>query len=598
MFIQSDLKIAIYLISSLVSLGLMVFFLAKSRKGPLLYSYIWLQSIVLLWSVHVILLHYYHYRMFGMMGSEAFYFYVNRFLYYAGFYNACFIGLGWLVFCLVYTRFVRACQKYLIPALFLPPLILFSIVLAKKNLIPSSVYNLEGFFSMVALLEYAYCAAGFILLIRHVFKQQGHERKQSLFILLAGLIPISFRLAQDFNLFILKAGRIISEFDPTPIGFSMGMTIIAFATYRYRFLNYVPFALQKLVGNMQQAIAVFGEEEEALFSNRAFSELFRLEKEKRKITGLTDLRAAVREIFEANEELERVAGGLEGEIPANLTAEVILKQEKRKYFSVNIQPLTTTKSERFGRIITFTDVTQYRDFLNELNGKNNELTGMNQELAALNAHLEQSAHTEKELAVVRERNRFARDVHDTLGHTMTVLITLLKVSSITCETDAAGTRKTLLEAVNVAKDGLKELRRSISGLAPERLEVNSFENALCDLVKEFQASGVAVDLTVDGMEPYNDTIYSNAVFRICQEAMTNSLRHGNAKKITLVIKAADGHLKLFITDDGYGCGSIKKGFGLSGMEQRVRELEGSIRYGSDGESGFNIYADIPVDREL
>lgn len=93
----------------------------------------------------------------------------------------------------------------------------------------------------------------------------------------------------------------------------------------------------------------------------------------------------------------------------------------------------------------------------------------------------------------------------------------------------------------------------------------------------------------------NSCIYRECfqtIFRICQEALTNALRHGKASHADMVLNFSEDLVKLFIKDNGQGCLNIQKGFGLKGMEERVAALNGNIQYGSD-ENGFSIYVELP-----
>ncbi|MCX7921769.1 MAG: sensor histidine kinase [Clostridia bacterium] len=202
----------------------------------------------------------------------------------------------------------------------------------------------------------------------------------------------------------------------------------------------------------------------------------------------------------------------------------------------------------------------------------------------------------EELAVIKERNRFARDAHDTVGHAMAKVITLLELCRISGDvTDKMS--KMLNDASDFAREGLNEVRRSIAGLVPEKLELGNLEGALKKLFSDFTTADINIDFSIEGTIPSCGTSkYSNSIYRICQEALTNSVRHGNAKNVTVILRFGDT-IKLFICDDGSGCKDFKKGFGLSGMEQRVKELDGSISYGSNDGEGFNIFAEIPVIRD-
>lgn len=104
-----------------------------------------------------------------------------------------------------------------------------------------------------------------------------------------------------------------------------------------------------------------------------------------------------------------------------------------------------------------------------------------------------------------------------------------------------------------------------------------------------------IDLSCDKrLEDLHNPQLACAIYRICQEAMTNSLRHGKAKNMKIVLASTDGAINLLIEDDGMGCGEIKKGWGLTGMEERVAELKGKIEYGLGRERGFRINIEIPL----
>ena len=206
--------------------------------------------------------------------------------------------------------------------------------------------------------------------------------------------------------------------------------------------------------------------------------------------------------------------------------------------------------------------------------------------------MEQHVATVAELAVVTERNRFARDAHDTIGHTMSRIIALLEKCRNSVENTGAAV-KMLNEAADYAREGLQEIRRSIVGLVPGKLESDDLENALKGLFSGLSTSGINIDFTMQGKFTGSLNL-SDAIYKICQEALSNSIRHGNATNITVVLRI-ENIIKLFICDDGTGCEKFKKGFGISSMEQRVKELGGQLDCGPLEGKGFQIYARIPVE---
>lgn len=231
--------------------------------------------------------------------------------------------------------------------------------------------------------------------------------------------------------------------------------------------------------------------------------------------------------------------------------------------------------------------TEYKELAEELNEKNFELNAMIEQL-------QEHAKTVEELAVTKERNRFAMDVHDTLGHSMVLLIKLLEVCKLDLGTDMDKSEKRLSDAINTARNGMKELKRSIYGLVPEKLEANKLITALKQLVDDFGSSGSKINFNVYGTNEYQNPAYSYTLFKVCQESMTNALRHGKAKNIEIDLKFNESRITLAISDDGCGCKDIKKGFGLNGMEQRIRELNGSISFQAGDSSGFRVELELPL----
>jgi signal transduction histidine kinase len=103
-----------------------------------------------------------------------------------------------------------------------------------------------------------------------------------------------------------------------------------------------------------------------------------------------------------------------------------------------------------------------------------------------------------------------------------------------------------------------------------------------------------MELVVQG-ETYELTSeQTEGIFRLCQESITNSIRHGKAKHSHIIIRYEKHQVQVFVIDDGQGCSTIKPNYGLSGIEARIKALKGEVSFGSDGERGFHIHANIPV----
>ena len=119
-------------------------------------------------------------------------------------------------------------------------------------------------------------------------------------------------------------------------------------------------------------------------------------------------------------------------------------------------------------------------------------------------------------------------------------------------------------------------------------------NDLKKIADDICFAGHDLTLTIQGESSELPHQISEAVIRLCQEAVTNAIRHGKAEKINIILRFSVNQLEIYILDNGIGCSDIKKGFGLLGMEERiVSDLKGVLNFGSL-EGGFTIRAVIPL----
>jgi len=116
-----------------------------------------------------------------------------------------------------------------------------------------------------------------------------------------------------------------------------------------------------------------------------------------------------------------------------------------------------------------------------------------------------------------------------------------------------------------------------------------------ELAADFRQSGLHVTLDLADLPRSLANDQAFALYKLCQEAFTNAVRHGRAGKAQVNLRCLGGRLVLRVTDNGVGCDQPNKGGGLAGMEQRVRSLNGSIAFGRAPEGGFKIEAEMPCE---
>ncbi len=219
--------------------------------------------------------------------------------------------------------------------------------------------------------------------------------------------------------------------------------------------------------------------------------------------------------------------------------------------------------------------------------------GTIEEVNRLNEQLKEYAGVSERMAQTRERNRLAREIHDTLGHTLTGLTAGLDACLAMIDVAPEQTKKQLELLANVSRQGIKEVRRSVNELRPDALERLSLEVALEKMIMEMShVSDVIIYFEKADIPLKFDADEEDTIYRTVQESITNAVRHGQAKHIWITIRRDAGEVVLTVRDDGRGCKDLKKGFGIRHMKERVEMLGGSVSY--DGRKGFTVTACIPI----
>lgn len=219
---------------------------------------------------------------------------------------------------------------------------------------------------------------------------------------------------------------------------------------------------------------------------------------------------------------------------------------------------------------------------------NNRLHFLMYELKEKNQRLE-------EMSVVRERNRIAREIHDTLGHTLTGAIIQLEAAKKQVDIDKQLTIKTIEETQNIVRSGFSDVKSVIKALRPIMVEENTLKDSLELLFERVQKEfDFTINYNINLPIDISDNI-KVSVYRIIQELITNSKRHGNAKSIRIDIINEDNKIKIYTKDNGRGCKIIHDGYGLTGIRERVNLLEGNVHFYSQENNGFNTTISIPCD---
>lgn len=218
---------------------------------------------------------------------------------------------------------------------------------------------------------------------------------------------------------------------------------------------------------------------------------------------------------------------------------------------------------------------------------------LNSQLQMANRKLEEYAQEQVRMTETRERNRLAREIHDTLGHSLTGIITGIEACIMLMDIAPEATKEQLRAIAEVARNGITDVRHSVNALRPDALETLSLESAIRKLVEESEKStGVKIDLVFPENLQDLDQDEEDVLYRIVQESITNAIRHGKATHIDVRMELVDNDLRIRIADNGKGCDNIQSGFGLHHMQERIDMLKGTLSY--SGKDGFVIEAVVPI----
>jgi signal transduction histidine kinase len=224
--------------------------------------------------------------------------------------------------------------------------------------------------------------------------------------------------------------------------------------------------------------------------------------------------------------------------------------------------------------------------------------------AAVNRRLQQYAVTLEELTISRERNRLARELHDTLAHSLSAVTVQLEAVRSLWQVDSKRAHKMLDEADETARRGLTEARRAMQDLRASPLQDSGLILALQDLA-EVAAERCGAALTMQLPEQMDQSLpptVEQGVYRIAQEALENVVRHAEASSIVVRLEQHDGALLLVVQDDGRGMNDDmwetadsgrRERLGVRGMEERAHMIGGQLEIISRENQGTAIHLIVP-----
>jgi signal transduction histidine kinase len=205
----------------------------------------------------------------------------------------------------------------------------------------------------------------------------------------------------------------------------------------------------------------------------------------------------------------------------------------------------------------------------------------------------------EELATTRERNRLARDIHDSLGHYLTVINLLLGKAQAFKDKNPPEADRAIEDARRLTNEALEDVRASVKSLRTSQ-ELFSLQKSLPLLVSNLQSEKMQIELEVSGSEEGFSKQSLIVLYRVIQEGLTNVQRHGGASsiKVKITLKFEADEAQLVLEDDGCGfdLGNLQAGnnhgYGLTGLEERLEMIGGEFWVESQSGKGTRLIARI------
>lgn len=538
-------------------------------------------------------------------------------LYGVSYIGISFIGPSWLVFSFFY------CQRQVRPAV---RLLLFGIsVFDYSMFLTNELHHLfyrsfeleQVVYGPLFYLHMSYTYICVLLGIGAVlrnFRKKKVAAVHMLVILLSSAVPLGFNV-------LYLSGLVDTGFDLTPPAFALSSFFMLLAVFRYDFLDVNVLAFEHIFESIAEGVIVCNKRGMLTYCNQAAEHWLGVtvrdsrkelwEKISRSEGGeaaregkpagegkAEEEEKTVREGKNSGEVSDKTGGGIgkrEGKrnrAGAGGRAGRESKENRRRLLerertlvlalgedTVRLKQyiLCNKRGEETAEVFLLTDVGEYYELLHQ-----------SRELAV----------SEQRLAIEQERNRIAQEVHDTTGHTLTMIQSLLKLMRISTQKggDAAAgdgvMEDYLVQAQELASAGIRELRWSINHMR---------QGTNCGLVTQgvYQLAGsvkeLEIEVEIQGEDCAAYSHLSAVVYECLREAITNCLRYAHATHMDVIVKFAGKDIRVYIFDNGQGCGEIKESHGIRGIRERVKKAGGEVRFLSSEGEGFQIYFRLPLE---
>ncbi|WP_066673605.1 sensor histidine kinase [Clostridium septicum] len=223
-----------------------------------------------------------------------------------------------------------------------------------------------------------------------------------------------------------------------------------------------------------------------------------------------------------------------------------------------------------------------------------------EKLIEANKELEVYLQSVEELTLLKERNRISREIHDSVGHTLSTALIQLSAMEAIADKESSSIKGMASNLRGFINESFQDVKRAVRELKPDEYENYQGVLRLQEVCKNFERmSGVEVKVVISKSNWNLTSKQSNHLYRIIQEVLSNSLKHGKATVVKVIMNFTDDEFIISFSDNGVGTDKIvESGVGLKSIKERVEELDGIIDMKSKINTGFFIKVIIPKEVQI
>lgn len=444
--------------------------------------------------------------------------------YLIGNMGICCFSPFWLMFSAEYSETGGLIRKI---TKFMPLLSAMMFICIASNPLHSLYYiKFEKGHMEYGILFYIFQLFFYVFIICGIALITGSKknRQSHTLLVLATAVPLIV------NIFTVT-GIIKSEIEITPLFFAFSVIMILIAIRRFGLLNINRIAINDAVNNISTAVIVFDADDNITYRNKYAGSIFDFEN----IENFSDF---INKTGISCGDVE-----IDGE-----------------YYNIRQSICINEKDTEIAKVIIINNVSEYYEL----------------------------AKTEKKLSLEQERNRIAQEIHDSAGHTFTMISSLAKILQV--ETDKTKISGYIEEIDGLSRSGITQLRCSINNLRDDEF-MSSVTKAIRTVTTAVR--NIKIETCIQGTEDESFSFCIKEVYDSIREILTNAMRYSEADRIDIIVKFLSDRLELYIFDNGCGCSEIKENNGLSGIRRRTEMYGGSVKFSSVEGEGFTTIIKIP-----